>query len=132
MVDGSFFTKSLTESTCPDSILTQSRVTLFKVVVTGCCSQCSTPGTQTCYVIVTSPCGTHYSRYCYTKIMVARHLLQSTGFEPGSLAFCPHKEYAAQLVKGVLLVRTKGQGPRFESRRLQSVPGNHGLDITIP
>ncbi|KAL3527844.1 hypothetical protein ACH5RR_012500 [Cinchona calisaya] len=26
--------------------------------------------------------------------MVARHRLQSTGFEPGSLVFCPHKEYA--------------------------------------
>ncbi|KAL3519548.1 hypothetical protein ACH5RR_017697 [Cinchona calisaya] len=33
--------------------------------------------------------------YCNTNAIVARHRLQSTGFEPGSLAFCPHKEYAS-------------------------------------
>ncbi|KAL3506177.1 hypothetical protein ACH5RR_031559 [Cinchona calisaya] len=39
-------------------------------------------------------CGT-YQGIVIPRPWFARHRLQSTGFEPGSLAFCPHKEYAS-------------------------------------
>ncbi|KAL3532219.1 hypothetical protein ACH5RR_005740 [Cinchona calisaya] len=58
--------------------------------------------------------------------MVARHRLQSTGFEPGSLAFCPHKEYASYQLSCTAV--GAGQPWSWYNNTLSS--GSHKGDVT--